>query len=92
MSKQLQVQHQHDKQQFSIDLATEQALLQYQLDEAQQQINFYRTYVPASARGQGLAKLLVEAGLNWAKTQQYQISSSCSYVQGYLKHDVSNQS
>jgi predicted GNAT family acetyltransferase len=85
MNRTNQVQHQVEKQQFIIELPNEDALLLYQFDPKTRHVHFYRTYVPASARGQGLASQLVQAGLAWAEQQQYQISSSCSYVQHFLK-------
>ncbi len=84
MQQQYQVQHQVEKQQFIIDLGTEQALLQYSLDPAEQHLHFYHTYVPVSARGKGVASQLVTAALNWATEQNFRISNSCSYVQLFL--------
>lgn len=84
MKQQYQVQHQLEKQQFIIDLATEQAVLQYKVDQAQQHVHFYHTYVPTSARGKGVAHQLVTAALNWTTKQHYSISNSCSYVQLFL--------
>ncbi len=84
MQQQYQVQHQVEKQQFIIDLGTEQALLQYNLNPAEQHLHFYHTFVPVSARGKGVASQLVTAALSWAKAQNYSISNSCSYVQLFL--------
>lgn len=79
-----QVEHQAEQQQFTVALGTEHALLQYSLDAAKQHVHFYSTYVPASARGKGVANQLVVAALSWAKQNSYHISNSCSYIQLFL--------
>ncbi len=85
MSGSVAVTHHPQQQRFVIPWENEQAELLYSLDLKEGKINFYRTYVPPSARGQGLAKHLVEAGIEWAKTQGYVMQASCSYVQPFLK-------
>ncbi|MBY0420233.1 MAG: N-acetyltransferase [Pararheinheimera sp.] len=85
MSPSIEIQHLTQEQRFVIQWANEQAELLYSLDPNSRKINFYRTYVPVSARGQGLARQLVEAGLFWAKAQGYHIEASCSYVVPFLK-------
>ncbi|MDF3125018.1 GNAT family N-acetyltransferase [Rheinheimera sp. 1928-s] len=86
MSASVDIQHHPEEHRFFILWAKEQAELLYSLDPNSKKINFYRTYVPESARGKGLARQLVEAGLSWAKKQGYQIEASCSYVQPFLKN------
>lgn len=85
MSKPFEIIHQIPEQRFVIQWLDEQAELLYSLDPNSRKINFYRTYVPASARGQGVARQLVETGLSWARAQGYQIEASCSYVVPFLK-------
>ena len=86
MTASVDITHIPHDQRFMIQCSNEQAELLYSLDPNSKKINFYRTYVPASARGQGLARQLVEAGLSWAKAQGYQIEASCSYVQPFLEN------
>lgn len=86
MSQSVEIQHSVAEQRFVIQWANEQAELLYSLDLNSRKINFYRTYVPPSARGQGLARQLVDAGIHWAKTQGYEMQASCSYVQPFLKN------
>lgn len=62
---------------------SEPAVLEYRL-LADNGIDFNRTYVPASLRGQGLAEALVRKGLAWARERGYQIQASCWYVQKFL--------
>lgn len=84
MSAPIEIIHQSLQQQFVIQCADEPAVLLYSLDPNSRKINFYRTYVPDSARGKGIARKLVEAGLSWARAEGYQIEASCSYVQPFL--------
>lgn len=86
MSQSVEIQHSPAQQRFVIQWANEQAELLYSLDLNSRKINFYRTYVPSSARGQGLARHLVDAGILWAKAQGYEMQASCSYVQPFLKN------
>lgn len=86
MSQSVEILHSLAEQRFVIQWTNEQAELLYSLDLNSRKINFYRTYVPESARGQGLARQLVETGIMWATAQGYQIQASCSYVQPFLKN------
>lgn len=86
MSPSVEIKHAPQEQRFVIQWLNEQAELLYSLDPNGRKINFYRTYVPESARGQGLARQLVEAGIEWAKAQGYEMQASCSYVQPFLKN------
>ena len=86
MSQSIEIQHSPAQQRFVIQWENEQAELLYSLDLNNGKINFYRTYVPPSARGQGLARQLVDAGMHWAKAQGYEMQASCSYVQPFLKN------
>ncbi len=43
-------------------------------------VDFYHTFVPPELRGHGIAALLTQAALAWARQQQLQIHASCSYV------------
>ncbi|HJS13803.1 MULTISPECIES: GNAT family N-acetyltransferase [Rheinheimera] len=85
MSPSVEIKHSPQEQRFVIQWLNEQAELLYSLDPNSGKINFYRTYVPESARGQGLARQLVDAGIHWAKAQGYEMQASCSYVQPFLK-------
>lgn len=47
-------------------------------------VNFHHTGVHPGLRGQGIAALLVEAGLVWAEAQGLKVQPGCSYVATYL--------
>lgn len=80
-----EVQHQPEQNRFVLDLGDDQqARLKYQmLDD--RRVDFVSTYVPESHRGRGYARRLVDAGLAWARGNDYQIEASCSYVQSVLQ-------
>jgi len=76
------IEHQAAQQRFVLTQDNATALLEYQLDGLT--INFYHTFVPPEFRGKGLAEQLVRHALNWARTENYQLTASCSYVQRFL--------
>jgi predicted GNAT family acetyltransferase len=41
--------------------------------------------VPSAYQGRGLAALLVEAGLQWAKAEGLRVVPACTYVQSYIQ-------
>ncbi|MBZ9613341.1 GNAT family N-acetyltransferase [Rheinheimera maricola] len=75
--------HQAEQQRFVLQLAGAEAVLDYTVNS--NNINFHHTFVPPAFRGKGLAEKLVRHGLAWAKSQQYQLYASCSYVQKFLR-------
>ena len=75
--------HQPEHARFVVDLGPEQAVLTYKLLD-QARIDFNHTYVPDSARGQGIADILVKEGLAWARAENLDIVASCWYVRGKL--------
>lgn len=76
------IQHQPDQQRFVLLKAGHECVLEYRL--SRQNIDFSHTYVPFRLRGQGLAEVLVEYGLEWARSQGYDIEASCWYVNKFL--------
>ena len=78
-----EIQHQPDQNRFICDTGTGQAAITYQLHG--NTIDFNHTYVPDSARGRGIAALLVDTAADWAKAQGYNLTASCWYARDYLK-------
>lgn len=76
------IEHQAAQQRFVLTQDNATALLEYQLDGLT--INFYHTFVPPEFRGKGLAEQLVRHAINWARTENYQLTASCSHVQRFL--------
>jgi len=81
----LTVNHQPDKQCFTIVTENDEAILEYSLDKNQGKIDFHKTYVPQSLRGKGVAEKLVRQGLHWARENSYEIYATCWYVKRFLK-------
>lgn len=75
--------HQPQQQRFVMTLDGAEAVLDYQITG--RDINFHYTFVPPAFRGKGLAEKLVRHGLAWARTQQYKLHASCSYVQKFIR-------
>ena len=66
-----------------VDLGPELAVMTYRMLD-QGGVDFNHTYVPNSARGKGIADILVKEGLAWARTEGLDIQASCWYVRGKL--------
>lgn len=80
----MSVIHQPDKQRFVSERDGQESVLEYRL-LPDQDIDFTRTFVPVALRGHGIAEKLVRTGLDWARQQGFEITSSCWYVSRFLK-------
>ncbi|PRY05692.1 hypothetical protein CLV24_1299 [Pontibacter ummariensis] len=84
----IKVKHDQEYQQFTVDLGTQNAELAY-AKPSSDVLNFTHTFVPAPARGKGLANELIEAGLNFARENNFQVIASCPVVARYIReHDT----
>jgi uncharacterized protein len=79
----IKINHQPEQHRFVLTQGDAEAVLDYRIND--NTINFHHTFVPPAFRGKGLAEKLVRHGLAWAKSEQYQLSASCSYVQKFLR-------
>ncbi len=75
-------QHEPDQHRFTL-ATTPVSVLDYQ--RGGDHVVFTHTVVPAAHQGQGLAALLVNAGLQWAQAQGLKVVPACSYVQSYIQ-------
>lgn len=48
---------------------------------------FMHTKVPESARGKGVASLLIKTALEFAKSKKYKIAILCPFVSKYIKNN-----
>jgi uncharacterized protein len=81
--------HNTEKSRFEITLDGARCECDYTIEAADGRtwMNMPHTYVPPSLGGRGLAALMVEAALAWARAQGYGVRPFCSYVRNYLdKH------
>lgn len=79
----MNIEHLQDQQRFVLMKDGKECHLDYQMLSATD-IDFTHTYVPFGLRGHGLAQILVEHGLAWAKGQSFKIQASCWYVRDFL--------
>jgi predicted GNAT family acetyltransferase len=81
------ITHEEKYQQFTMALEDgEEAELAYALPEPGV-INFSHTYVPESARGEGLANQLIKEGLRYAEANNYKVIASCPVVARFIKQN-----
>lgn len=84
MNDRLSVAHNEAKHQFEVLIEGDRAYLAY-VDLGKQTLDIYRTYVPDSLRGRGIAAILTEAALSYAEGIGYSVIPSCSYVERYIE-------
>jgi len=78
----LVVVHQPDEKQFVIELEDGTAMVEYLQNK--KNIIFTHTEVPVQYEGQGIAKILAEYVLNYAKEQGYKVQPLCPYIKAYV--------
>ena len=54
-------------------------------------LDLNHTLVPEALQGRGLAALLVQAALDWARENKLRVQPSCSYVAAYMKRHPETQ-
>uniref|UniRef100_A0A7J3ZL60 N-acetyltransferase n=1 Tax=Fervidicoccus fontis TaxID=683846 RepID=A0A7J3ZL60_9CREN len=62
----------------------EKPYLRYQVDRKAQVMRLLETYVPPELRGRGIARLLVEEAIRYAREQGLKIEPVCSYTVYYF--------
>lgn len=78
------IDHDPEGQEFTVALEQEQAELSYAKPE-ERVIDFQHTFVPASFRGKGVANQLIQAGLAYAREQEWQVLATCPTVSAYIR-------
>ncbi len=78
----LEVLHQEDNARFVIFVDEHTAVLDYRLHE--KTITFTHTGVPSALEGNGIGSLIVRAGLDYAREQNYKVVPLCSFVDAYM--------
>ncbi len=87
----IEIIHEEKYQQFTITLQDdEEAELAY-ARPSEEEIDFTHTFVPESARGQGLAQKLIEEGLCFARDNNFMVIASCPAVAKYIKNNPQHQ-
>lgn len=81
----INVQHQEDAGRFTAEVDGQQARLDYQL--AGKVMRITHTVVPDAIGGRGIAGQLVQAAVDHARAQDWQVRPACSYAESWIgKH------
>ncbi|MBT3336323.1 MAG: N-acetyltransferase [Anaerolineae bacterium] len=79
----LNVVHNQDAARFEIKTDAHLAVLDYRLRK--KTIAFTHTGVPSELEGNGIGSLIVRAGLDYAREQDYKVLPLCSFVAAYIR-------
>ena len=80
----MRIEHDIEGRRFLAELPSGTALLAY-APSGDGVLELYSTYVPAAARGQGVAAALVEAALAHARLEGYRVIPTCWYVAQWIR-------
>jgi hypothetical protein len=80
----MKVEHDEPGSRFVVHVDGDVAELAYTI-VGPKLIDLQHTYVPASARGQGVAEALAEAAFEYARDQGYRVVPSCPFVRMWLR-------
>jgi predicted GNAT family acetyltransferase len=77
------VQHNPAQNCFETTVDGFRSVLEYERGNGE--IVMTHTFVPPALRGRGIAEKLVRAGLDYARSEQYRVIPSCSYVDLFIR-------
>jgi len=80
----MNVEHQERENRFIVRFGDDEAELAYSRP-GPRLIDLEHTYVPQSARGQGVAEALATAAFEYAREQGDKVIPSCPFVRGWLR-------
>lgn len=81
----IEVQHDKKNERFVAEIEGYEAYLSYNVfDDI---IDLTYAYTPPEIRGKGIAKIVVEYALNYAKTNNLKVIPTCSYVQAIVERN-----
>lgn len=78
-----EIQHDSDRGRFFVPGEAGESYLAYR-ESGDGTVDFRSTFVPPARRGEGLAGAIVEAALEWAEGEGYQVIPTCPYVARYI--------
>lgn len=83
----VEIRHEAESQRFVAEVDGAEAVVEYgRPDDGT--IDLFRTYTPEALRGRGLAGRIVEAALEYARTEGLVVVPTCPYVARFIeKHD-----
>ncbi|MEK6752608.1 MAG: GNAT family N-acetyltransferase [Chloroflexota bacterium] len=88
-TKDLNVIHNVERNQFEIQIDSQVAELAYYLNG--NVIFFTHTGVPPALEGKGIGSLLVKTGLQYARENKLKVQSLCWFVSGYMDRHLEFQ-
>jgi hypothetical protein len=77
------VEHQPERARFYLSEEGHDVVVEYQQDTPGS-VTFTRTFTPPELRGRGLARVVGERALAWARLNRLHVQASCSYIQHLL--------
>ncbi len=80
----MKVEHDEKESRFFVRVDGDEAELAY-TRVGPRLIDLQHTYVPASARGHGLAEALAEAAFDYAREHGFRVVPSCPFVRTWLR-------
>lgn len=80
----LNIIHDEEDLRFYAEIKGDEAELTYTYPESGV-MDFDHTFVPEESRGKGIADKLVQTGLDYARSQSYQVIPSCPVVGAYIQ-------
>jgi len=83
------VVHAPERQAFVLAAGRAEAVCAYRRDGPW--LVLHHTEVPAALQGRGLAAVLVQAALAWAREQGLVVRPTCSYVAAYMRRHPETQ-
>lgn len=84
MNEVLAIHHDQAGHQFETIINGDRAYLAY-MDLGKKTLDIYRTFVPNTLRGRGIAAALTREALEYAEDIGYTVIPSCSYVERYIE-------
>ena len=81
----LEVKHDKDSERFVAEVEGHEAYLSYNIFN--DKINLSSTFTPPELRGKGIARIVVEYALKYAKENNLKVIPTCSYVQAFVERN-----
>ena len=81
--------HLLEESRFEIRIGEHLAVLDYCITG--DSMTIHHTFVPPELRGKGLAAVLAEAALNFAKASELKVTPQCSYIATYIEQTQSRK-
>jgi predicted GNAT family acetyltransferase len=86
-----EVRHDTEGKRFFVAVDGDEVTLSYR-DVDEHTVDFTSTFTPPALRGRGLARVVVDAALDWARAEDKTVIPSCSYVAKVLEREEGRRS